>query len=137
MGCDRHGKKRTVLKGGPDRLIKAFAGDQVFIVPDSDIPELRIFMNEPHQELGMTAVFFPVAEKNIGIKRLPHSFRQIISYQHGVQKCLQNFLVRRSCRICKISGYHLDLRTGIVDLVFQPVFQCNGEYRKMRISFFP
>ena len=80
--CYHQCKSFTLLKCSPYCVIEIFPRNKVFIIPDRYIPVLRLPVDHAHQLLRISAVLFPVAEKDIGIKSGPDSFREFISHKH-------------------------------------------------------
>ena len=78
---NRQGKQAALVEGVPDRAVEVLPGHQVFVVPDRDIPELLVFMDQAHQPLRVAPVFFPVAQEHVRVKRVPHLRGQFIPDQ--------------------------------------------------------
>ena len=127
---DCHGEQRAFGKCQFNILVILLSGNQVFIVPDGNIPEVIILMDQPHQTLGMCPVFFSVTEEDIRIKCIPYPLRRFIPNQHGFQVGLQNIFVRGGCWIIHDTVHNLDGDLCcLVKFPCQPRLHHDGENR--------
>ena len=61
MRRDSHREQGTFLECLPDRFVEAFPRHEELVIPDGDIPELFVLMDQAHQPLRVLPVLFPVA----------------------------------------------------------------------------
>ena len=65
-----------------DRVVEFFSGHQELVVPDGNVPELLILMDQPHQPLGMLPVLFAITQEYVGIKRRSNLLSQFMPIQY-------------------------------------------------------
>ena len=128
---NRQGKQAALVEGVPDRAVEVLPGHQVFVVPDRDIPELLVFMDQAHQPLRVAPVFFPVAQEHVRVKRVPHLRGQFIPDQHGFQEGVQHVLVGRRRRIGDVPVHQLHLGADFVEIPLQPRLHQDRQDRNM------
>ena len=127
MRCDGHGEQGALLKGVRDGFVEALTGDQKFVKPDGDILICLIFVNQPHQAAGVTAVLLAVAEEYIGVKGVPDLLGQFVPDQNRVQEGGQDLFIGSRGGIRGIFGDDLDLGADVTEFIAQPVFQHDGQ----------
>ena len=92
IGCDGKHEQSAFFQRRQDRLVEVLARCQELVVPDGDVPAEGILMDQPHQRLGVTAVFFAVAKEDVGVKGASDLLRQLVSDQHRGEVFLQLFV---------------------------------------------
>ncbi len=129
VGRHRQRKQAAPLHGVGDGFVKIFTRYQKLVVPDGDVPAELIFVDQPHEILGVPAVFFPVAQKYIGVKGRPHFPGQFISHQHRSQKFRQLFRVGQRGGIGVLFVEHLQVAAYAVEVSLQPLLLHQGQDR--------
>ena len=101
--CHSQSKQRAFSEGIFDGFVILLTRHQKFVIPDGNILISGIVMDNAHQPLCVFTILFPIAQENIGIKRIADFLRQFIPDQNGFQIGFQNLIIRDHCGIVRIT----------------------------------